>query len=106
VLWAYHTTPQSSTHEAPFSLVYGTNAMIPVEVAENTKRIRSFVAMAFKIGLRANLDTIEEVREWARISRETVKRRLERRYKTKVVPRSFKVEDLVLRKAQVIQIDN
>jgi len=69
--------------------------MIPVEVVENTGRVRSFVAIASESGLCVNLDTIEEVR----ISGEAIKRRLERRYKTKVVPRSFQVEDLVLRKA-------
>jgi len=31
IVWAYHTTPQSSTMETPFSLVYGSDAMIPVE---------------------------------------------------------------------------
>ena len=28
IVWAYHTTPQSSTMETPFSLVYGSDAMI------------------------------------------------------------------------------
>ena len=37
VLWAYHTTPQSSTRETPFTLVYGTDAMIHMEITENTR---------------------------------------------------------------------
>jgi len=82
------------------------DVVILVEVAENTERVRSFVATASKTRLRANLDTIEDVRELARISGEAIKRRLERKYKTKVVPRSFQEEDLVLRKAQLIQVDN
>ena len=32
ILWAYHTTPQSNTKETPFSLVYGSDAMILVEI--------------------------------------------------------------------------
>ena len=32
IVWAYHTTEQSGTHETPFSLVYGCDAMIPVEI--------------------------------------------------------------------------
>jgi len=32
ILWSYHTIPQSKTKETPFSLVYGPDAMIPVEV--------------------------------------------------------------------------
>ena len=89
-----------------YHLVYGTNAMIPVEIIENTEKVRSFVVTASESGLHANLDTIEEVRELARILGEAIKRRLERRYKTKVVPKSFQVEDLVLRKAQLVQMDN
>ena len=89
VLWAYHTIPQTSTRETPFTLVYGTDAMIPIEV-----------------GLRANLDVIDEVRDLAHISGEAMKRRLERSYKTKVIPRGFQAQDLVLRKAQLIQMDS
>ena len=36
IVWSYHTTPQSNTHETPFSLVYGTDAMIPVEIQESS----------------------------------------------------------------------
>jgi len=32
IVWAYHTTPQFATRETPFSLVYGSDAMIPVEI--------------------------------------------------------------------------
>ena len=36
IVWAYHTTPQSTTKETPFNLVYGSDAMIPVEIQENS----------------------------------------------------------------------
>ena len=39
----YHTTPQSSTMETPFSLVYASDAMIPVEIHESSPRFLSFV---------------------------------------------------------------
>ena len=32
VLWAYRPTPRTPTGETPFSLTYGTKAIIPVEV--------------------------------------------------------------------------
>ncbi|XP_019246309.1 PREDICTED: uncharacterized protein LOC109225958 [Nicotiana attenuata] len=38
VLWAYRTTPKTSTGETPYSLVYGTDAVIPVEVGEPSLR--------------------------------------------------------------------
>jgi len=38
VLWAYRCTPQTTTQETPYSLTYGAEAMILVEVAEPTIR--------------------------------------------------------------------
>jgi len=37
-LWAYRCTPQSTTNESPFSLVYGVDAMIPIEIGEPSLR--------------------------------------------------------------------
>lgn len=34
VLWAYQCIAQSATQETPFWLVYGTYAMVPIEVRE------------------------------------------------------------------------
>ena len=36
ILWAYHTTPQSTTRETPYSLEYSSDAIIPVEIQENS----------------------------------------------------------------------
>ncbi|XP_019415399.1 PREDICTED: uncharacterized protein LOC109326930 [Lupinus angustifolius] len=38
VLWAYRTTPHSTTGESPFNLTYGVEAIIPVEIGEPTWR--------------------------------------------------------------------
>jgi len=43
IVWAYHTTPYSTTRETPFSLVYGSNAMIPEEIQENSPRFQNCV---------------------------------------------------------------
>ncbi|KAL5706920.1 Suppressor of RPS4-RLD 1 [Ranunculus cassubicifolius] len=40
VLWAYRSTPRSSTGESPFSLCYGSEAIIPTEIAHPTMRSR------------------------------------------------------------------
>ncbi|KAL0403772.1 UNVERIFIED_CONTAM: protein putative RECOMBINATION INITIATION DEFECT 1 [Sesamum radiatum] len=39
VLWANQTTPRLSTGETPFCLVYGTEAIIPAEIGEETQRV-------------------------------------------------------------------
>ncbi|XP_068476980.1 uncharacterized protein [Phaseolus vulgaris] len=84
---AYHTTPQSSTLEMPLSLVYGLDAMIPIEIHESSPRFQSFVAEESNEERRVNLDLLDEAREEARIKAEVVKRRVEHQYSSKVKPR-------------------
>jgi len=74
IVWAYHITPQSATMETPFSLVYGSDAMIPVEIHESSPRYQNFVAEESNEERRVNLDLLDE----ARIKAEAVKRRVER----------------------------
>jgi len=89
IVWAYHTTPQSSTMEKPFSLVYGSDAMIPVEIHESSPCFQSFVAEESNEERRVNLDLLDEAREEARIKAEAVKRRVEHQYNSKVKPQQF-----------------
>ncbi|GJT36294.1 reverse transcriptase domain-containing protein [Tanacetum coccineum] len=42
VLWAHQTMPKSSNGETPFSLVYGSKAVIPIEISLETKRVQDF----------------------------------------------------------------
>ena len=38
ILWAYHCSPQITINETPYRLIYGTGAMIPIEVGEPSTR--------------------------------------------------------------------
>ncbi|KAL0396429.1 UNVERIFIED_CONTAM: hypothetical protein Scaly_0091300, partial [Sesamum calycinum] len=42
VLWAYRTTPRTTTGETPFSLSYGTDAVAPAEVGELNWRVKHY----------------------------------------------------------------
>ncbi|KAL5557738.1 hypothetical protein UlMin_033949 [Ulmus minor] len=42
VLWAYRTTSRTTTGETPFSMTYGTEAVIPVEIGEPSFRTNQF----------------------------------------------------------------
>ena len=42
VLWTYRTTPRRSTGETPFSMTYGTEAVIPLETGFPMSRTSSF----------------------------------------------------------------
>ncbi|XP_068498211.1 uncharacterized protein [Phaseolus vulgaris] len=92
--------------ETPFSLVYGSDAMIPVEIHESSPRILSFVTEESNAERRVNLDLLDEAREEARIKAEAVKRRVEHQYSSKVKPRQFQVGDLVMRKAHPYELEN
>ncbi|XP_071695145.1 uncharacterized protein [Rutidosis leptorrhynchoides] len=43
VLWAHHTTFKKSTGETPFSLVYGSEAVIPAEILVPTHRVATLM---------------------------------------------------------------
>nr|KYP47343.1 Retrotransposable element Tf2 [Cajanus cajan] len=106
VLWSYHTTVHSSTQDTPFNLVYGTDAMIPIEIAEPSVRATAFSEEESDQGRRVDLDLITETRERARINQVAAQRRTTFKYNTKVVPRDFVVGDLVLKRAQLTQMRN
>ena len=99
IVRAYHATPQSSTMETPFSLVCGSDTIIPVEFHESSPRFLGFVAEESDEERRVNLDPIDKAREEAKIKAEAVKRRVERLYSSKVKLRQFQVGDLFRRKA-------
>ncbi|KAK2998164.1 hypothetical protein RJ639_025670 [Escallonia herrerae] len=101
VLWAYRTTPHSVTGETPFSLCYGTEAMLPVEIGVPTIRALHFSELNNDVGLRANLDLVEEARTQAHVRSVIVKQRVARYYNQKVRSKQFNEGDLVLRKLEV-----
>jgi len=86
IVWAYHTTPHSSTKETPLSLVYGSDAVIPVEIHKSSPRFQSFVAEESNEERKVNLNLLDEVREEARIKAEALKRRVEHQYSSKIKP--------------------
>ncbi|XP_068502624.1 uncharacterized protein [Phaseolus vulgaris] len=92
--------------EMPFNLVYGSDAMIPVQIHESLPRYQNFVAEESNEERQVNLDLLNEAREEARIKAEAVKRRVERQYSSKVKPQQFQVGDLVMRKAHPYELEN
>ncbi|GKV36278.1 hypothetical protein SLEP1_g44427 [Rubroshorea leprosula] len=67
VLWSCRTTPSSTTGETPFSLAYGTEAVIPVEVRLPSNRAGRHNDPKNEQLLRENLNVVEEVREMSLI---------------------------------------
>ena len=65
ILWAYRTTPRTSTGETPFQLAYGNEAVVPVEIGIPSVRTRMFDPVCNDNSLRINLDLVDEVRDAA-----------------------------------------
>ncbi|GKC65422.1 reverse transcriptase domain-containing protein [Tanacetum coccineum] len=67
VLWAHRTMIKSSNGETPFSLTYGTKAVIPAEIGMHTLRTAEVNLVQKNEALEINLDLLEEKREQAAI---------------------------------------
>ncbi|GLT99841.1 hypothetical protein SLE2022_172540 [Rubroshorea leprosula] len=99
VLWSCCTTPSSATGETSFSLAYGAEAIIPVEVGLSSDRSDRHDDRNNEQLLRENLDFVEEIREMSRIRNMAHQSRVAKFYNNRVRARQFQVGDLVLHKA-------
>ncbi|XP_070040449.1 uncharacterized protein [Nicotiana tomentosiformis] len=97
-LWDYRTTTKTSTGATPFSLVYGAESLIPVDIGEPSTRYTHATEVANEEELRVNLDLLEERREATLIQMAAQKQMIERYYNMKANLRYFKIGDFVLKK--------
>ncbi|XP_070056910.1 uncharacterized protein [Nicotiana tomentosiformis] len=98
ILWAYRTMAKTSMGRTPFSLVYGTEALIPVEIGEPSMKHTHTSEATNEEELRINLDLTEERREATLIRMAAQKQMIERYYNRKANLRYLKIWDFVLKK--------
>ncbi|KAM2774047.1 hypothetical protein COP1_018976 [Malus domestica] len=98
VIWSYRTSYRTSTGETSFSLAFGTEAVVPVELEQATFRVQNYVQSKNDKQLTLNLDLVEEHRNQAHLRNVAYKQRISNYYDSRVKPRSFKVKDWVLKK--------
>ncbi|XP_070020723.1 uncharacterized protein [Nicotiana sylvestris] len=92
-------TAKTNTDETPFSIVYGTEALIPVEISEPSTRYTHATEESNEEEMQMNLDLLEERRETVRIRMEAQKQMIERYYNRKANLRYFfKIRNFVLKK--------
>jgi hypothetical protein len=99
-LWAYRTSIRTSTGATPFSLVYGTEAVLPMEVEIPSLRVlrESELTEAEWVEDRiTQLNLIDEHRLQALHHAQCYQKRIARAFQKKVKPRELKMGDLVLR---------
>ena len=98
VLWAYRTIPRRSTGETPFSMTYGAETVIPLEMSFSTLKTNSFNMSGNNEVLEKSLDLIEERRENAMVQLAYYQHKLKQDYDAKLKLRPLVPGDLVLRK--------
>uniref|UniRef100_A0A2N9HL09 Uncharacterized protein n=1 Tax=Fagus sylvatica TaxID=28930 RepID=A0A2N9HL09_FAGSY len=98
LLKTFKTTPQRSTGETPFSLAYGSETVIPLEIGLPTLRTFEWEPTRNDLTQSQALDLLEERREQAMIRLASYQQQLKKGYNKNVRQRSFQQGNLVLRK--------
>ncbi|XP_075499173.1 uncharacterized protein LOC142537549 [Primulina tabacum] len=97
ILWAYRTNPRAPTQETSFNLVYGSEAVLPVEIGQTYARVESYPNDNTQ-SRAMDLDLVEEKREHALIRMEAYRGRVMKSYNKRVRIRDFQIGDLVMKK--------
>ena len=95
VLWVHRTTIKTSTGDTPFSLVYGTEAVIPAEIGMPTIRMAEVNVTTNDDERHIDLDLLEERRGRAAIREAKAKSKMKKYYDAKVRNTSFRPGDFV-----------
>jgi hypothetical protein len=81
VIWAYRTTPHSTTGESPFWLTYGTEAIIPIELTKYTWQTDANTDFPTNTAnLREKLEFVDEVRMNSTLREAALKQKIAARH--------------------------
>lgn len=107
-LHGYCISVRTSTRATPFSLIYGMDAVLPVEMEIPSLRILTYVKLdeAEWVQARFNqLNLIDEKRLETICYGQLYQKHIKKARNKKVLPRNLEVGDLILRKIMPIQTD-
>ena len=107
-LWGYRTIARTSTKVTPYSLVYGCEAVLPVEVEISLLRVllESKIPEYQWVKSRlAQLIFLDEKRIKAMYHSQLYQKRIARAYNKKIKPGKIKEGDLVLKLTKPIMTD-
>ncbi|XP_042410200.1 uncharacterized protein LOC121999607 [Zingiber officinale] len=101
VLWVLQTMSKEGTGMTSFHLVYGGEAIIPVEVKIESDWTEHYdESNAERRCLK--LDLVDETRAKAAVRLMAYRQRMKQNYNRRVIPRSFQVGDLVWKKVKPV----
>jgi hypothetical protein len=100
VVWSMRTTPSRATGFSPFFLVYGAEAVLPMDLEYGSPRTRAYDDRSNQTSREDSLDQLEEARDIALLHSARYQQSLRRCHARSVRSRGFQVGDLVLRLRQ------
>ena len=95
-LWSLKTTIKEATGRSPYTLVYGSECLMPVKVGSTSLRVHLFNAEENDQAREIDLDLVESIREETTIRLAGYQDRIKKYYNKKVKHRPLQVGDLVL----------
>jgi hypothetical protein len=100
VVWSLRTTPSRATGFTPFFLVYGAEAILPIDLEYGSPRTRAYDDQSNQSSREDSLDQLEEARDMALLHSARYQQSLRRYHARGVRSRDLQVGDLVLRLRQ------
>ena len=100
VLWGHRTTTKTVNGASPYELVYGMEAVLPVDMEKQTFRVWAEIGIPEPEWVRKryeDLALLDGKRLDARFQDQMHKRRMARYYNKRVDPKALKPGDLVLK---------
>jgi hypothetical protein len=100
VVWSLRTTPSRATGFSSFFLVYGTEAILPIDLEYGSPRAKAYDDRSNQASREDSLDQLEEARDVALLHSARYQQSLRHYHARGVRPRGFQVGDLLLRLRQ------
>jgi hypothetical protein len=100
VVWSLRTTPSRATGFTPFFLVYGADAILPIDLEYGSPRARAYDDQSNQTNREDSLYWLEEARDMTLLHSARYQQSLRRYHARGVRSRDLQVGDLVLRLRQ------
>jgi hypothetical protein len=98
VLWVYQTSKRLSINTTPFSLVYGHDAVLPVEITVQSLKVAKQNQLShidYESAMMAEMDDLDEAQVAALNSIILQKKKVIQSYNRRIIPKTFAIGDLV-----------
>jgi len=100
VLWSLRTMPSRATKYTPFFMVYGSEAVLPMDLEYGSRRLKAYNEQSNKETRDNAVDQLEEARDMALLNSARYLQKRRHYHDKHVRQRDLNVGDLVLRQRQ------